>query len=279
MRNIRPKNQTHTERSERGSGVQSVRISLRVLQVLAESRGPMHLREITAASSLAPSQAHRYLRSFVEGGLVSQDAATGRYDLGVLALQLGLTALSRVDAVKLADEALEKLVEQTNMAGGVSVWGAYGQTCVRWRPSPNIIIANAALGTVFPMLTTATGRISLALMPKSITRPIVKRELAAAKKANRDIDMASVDASIEDLKTIGYCQVAGYSFPGLRSIAAPIFGADGELSAIIGLVGADCPEGQPDSAPQLLVSVAQDVSERAGFRGKGNRYPLLRDTL
>lgn len=264
--NVVPEQENETERPHRGAGVQSVSVSLRVLQALANSRGPMHLREVAAAASLGPSQAHRYLRSFVEGGLVSQDPSTGRYDLGVLALQLGLAALTRIDSVKLADEALEGLVEETGMAGGISVWGTHGQTCVRWRPSPNVVVATVALGTVFPMLTTAAGRISLAYLPKSLTDPIVKRELATARRTNREIDMLAVDESIHELKQTGRCQVTGQSAPGLRSIAAPVFGVDGNLSAIIALLGAECPADQADISANSLVATARDVSERTGFR-------------
>ena len=249
---------------KRGSGIQSVGVSLRVLRVLADSRVPMHLREIAAGAGLAPSQTHRYLRSFVEGGLVIQEPATGRYDLGGLALQLGLSALSRVDSVKLADEALESLIEQTAMAGGISVWGTFGQTCVRWHPSPHVVIATVALGTVFPMLNTAAGRLSMAYLPKSLTGPLVKKEIATAKKARRPIDMKAIEESIEVARRTGLCEVTGHSAPGLRSIAAPVFGADGGLSAIMALLGPEHVSQEDDYAAKLLARTAREVSSRLG---------------
>ncbi|HZY15532.1 MAG TPA: helix-turn-helix domain-containing protein, partial [Ramlibacter sp.] len=84
------------------AGIQSVEVGFGLLQVLAEAAGPLMLRDLARAADMSAAKAHRYLVSFQRLGLVVQDSASTRYDLGPAALQLGLASLSRLDAVRLA---------------------------------------------------------------------------------------------------------------------------------------------------------------------------------
>lgn len=94
------------------AGIQSVEVGFTLLEVLAKADGPLMLRDLAASASMSAAKAHRYLVSFQRLGLVHQDASSTRYDLGPSALQLGLAALTRVDAVKLARERMTPLMER-----------------------------------------------------------------------------------------------------------------------------------------------------------------------
>lgn len=54
---------------------------------------PLPLGELAARAGMASAKAHPYLVSFVRVGLVQQDSATGFYELGPFALQMGLVSL------------------------------------------------------------------------------------------------------------------------------------------------------------------------------------------
>ena len=75
-----------------GRGVQSVEVGARILRALVELGAPAMLRDVATKAAVAPAQAHAYLVSFRNAGLVEQDPSTGRYLLGPFALQLGLAA-------------------------------------------------------------------------------------------------------------------------------------------------------------------------------------------
>src|SRR5688500_537284 len=107
-----------------------------VLKVLIESRRALHLREIAVAAEMAPSNVYRYLVSFVEAGMVSQDPATAQYDIGPLAVELGLAALRRVDSIEAGVEALSCLVSELELDGHLCVFGSAGPTVVRSKGRP-----------------------------------------------------------------------------------------------------------------------------------------------
>ena len=71
-------------------GVQSLEIGIGVLKVLMESGASLMLKEIAAAADMPSSKAHRYLVSLIRAGLVEQDPQNSKYDLGPLAIPLGL---------------------------------------------------------------------------------------------------------------------------------------------------------------------------------------------
>ena len=90
-------------------GVQSIDIGMRILSILAASREPLPLKKISEEVGMAPSNVHRYLASFISSGLLRQDAGTSRYDLGRLALRVGLSALSRVDILEMVGPEFKRI--------------------------------------------------------------------------------------------------------------------------------------------------------------------------
>ena len=89
-------------------GIQSIDTGIRVLEAMEKADGPLPLKELSARADLDPSSAHRYLASFVRCGLVTQ-LPDSRYDMGPLALRLGLAAIQRSDPVQAAERAMPAL--------------------------------------------------------------------------------------------------------------------------------------------------------------------------
>src|SRR5262245_29841347 len=83
--------------SQRRRGIQSVDVGFRVLAALAAEPEAAALGAIAKRAALSPSQAHRYLASLIASGMAVQNAASGRYELGPQAIQIGLAALARTD--------------------------------------------------------------------------------------------------------------------------------------------------------------------------------------
>src|SRR5213596_2931223 len=89
-----------SEREQRG--IQSVEVGGQLLLALAHSGRPMALKDLAREAGMAPAKAHPYLVSFARIGLIEQDALSGFYFLGPLALQLGLISLQQANPVQVA---------------------------------------------------------------------------------------------------------------------------------------------------------------------------------
>ena len=80
---------------------------------------------------MTPAKAHPYLASFSRIGLIEQDETTGRYEIGALALELGLISLRRLSGVRIATPKIAALAAKIDHAVSLAVWGTHGPTVVQ----------------------------------------------------------------------------------------------------------------------------------------------------
>jgi DNA-binding IclR family transcriptional regulator len=216
-------------------GIQSVDIGMTVLRALAEAEGPMSLKEIGAACAMAPSKAHRYLHSLVAGGLVAQQKRSGKYDLGMFALRLGASAIRRIDVVNRVSDHLEELVDQLQMPAHVTIWNQEGPIAVRWQRTPYAPVSPDVLGSVFPLLRSATGNVFLSHLPDRLTRPLVAAEIRKERELENPVefDVAEIARTVREQ---GYAMTAGTFAPLHVAIAAPVINWDDEICAAVTVV-------------------------------------------
>lgn len=219
------------------AGIQSVEVGFALVDALARADGPLMLRDLAAAAGMSAAKAHRYLVSFQRLGLVSQDAASARYDLGPAALRMGLAAITRLDAVKLARERLPALMQQIGHTLALAVWGNHGPTIVHWEESPQAVTVNLRLGDVMPLLSSATGRCFAAHVSREAIAPLLRAELAQARKLGRtDLprNQAELGELLKDVRAHGMARVVDSLLPGVAGFCAPVFDFDGHL--VLGMV-------------------------------------------
>ncbi len=216
-------------------GIQSVDIGMTVLKALAEAKGPMSLKEIGAACAMAPSKAHRYLHSLVAGGLVAQQHRSGKYDLGIFALRLGASAIRRIDVVNRVSDHLVDLVDQLQMSAHVAIWTPEGPVAVRWQRTPHSLVSPDVLGSVFPLLRSATGNVFLSYLPDRLTQTLATAELRTEGELEGavDIDIAEI---VRMVREQGYAMTEGTFVPHYVGIAAPVFNWDEEVCAAVTVV-------------------------------------------
>lgn len=240
-------------------GIQSIEVGLRIIESLTAAMGPQTLKALSEASDIAPSNCHRYLASFVRTGIVVQDAASGRYDLGPLAVRTGLAALGRLDPVATGLTALSRLVEDTGHTGLLAVLGEHGAVIIRWLTGRRPVRTSLSMGSTLPILGSATGRVFLAFLPPEETAGLVARE---AESANRK-HVAALRAKV---RKAGIAQVSGVLIPGLSAAAAPILDSSGNAAAVLTLVGFR--DGFSRQSIARLREIAAETSRDLGFAGQ-----------
>ena len=225
------------------AGIQSVEVGFNLLEVLSNAGAPLNLHDLAVQANMSAAKAHRYLVSFQRLGLVMQDAATTRYDLGPAALKLGLASLARIDAVKLARARSAPLMTQIGQTLALAVWGNQGPTMVHWEESPRVITVNLRLGDVMPLLSSATGLCFAAFMATRQTAAktrldgLLKAELASIQKLGRqDLPgtLQAVDVLLDEARRHGAARVVNTLLPGVGGFCAPVFDADGHM--VLGMV-------------------------------------------
>ena len=84
--------------------------SLSVLELLLRQDSDMNITEMSEKLGFYPSTTHRILDTLKYWGYVEQDSHTQKYQLGLKALELGMTKLHKMDLIREATPYLEELV-------------------------------------------------------------------------------------------------------------------------------------------------------------------------
>jgi len=248
-------------------GIQSIEVGWRILQALTEASRPQMLRDLAAAARMPPAKAHRYLVSFARMGLVEQQVDTGLYDLGSFALEMGLSALARLEPVTLSATTLAALREETGQTVALAVWGNHGATIVRWLGAEAPVSASLRVGGVMPLTRSATGQCFLGFMPPATTSAFIKRELAENQRlglspTTRD----ELDHLIAQIRRRGFARTSDF-IPGIAGVAAPVFDHSGDMTLALIALGYSKPfEVALDTITASTVRKAQELSKRLGVR-------------
>jgi DNA-binding IclR family transcriptional regulator len=258
------------EKMENGQrGIQSVEVGGQLLRALVESGKPMMLREVATLAGMPPAKAHPYLVSFMRLGLVEQDRASGRYELGPLALQMGLACMRRLNPVRIGTEAIIELSDEIGQAVALSLWGNYGPTVVRLEEGSAAVHVNMRVGSVMSLLGTATGRVFAAFMPAKMIQTFLEsghHEASVGHESARRISRKQIEAALAEVRQRGMARAVGRPIPGVNAFSVPVFDQAGSVALAITAMG---PEGifnadwdSPIAAK--LSECAAKISERLG---------------
>jgi DNA-binding IclR family transcriptional regulator len=200
-------------------------------------------------------------------GLVEQHPESGLYDLGAFALDLGLSALARLEPVTLAAPALTQLREATGQTVALAVWANHGATMVRWLSADTPVAASLRVGSVMPLTRSATGRVFLTFLPRPTTERWVKAELADhARKNILPATHEQVDQIIKSTTRQGFAYTNDF-IPGIAGIAAPVFDHSGELSLALVALGYSKPfDAALDGISAAILQQARILSQRLGWK-------------
>ncbi|MBC7500894.1 MAG: IclR family transcriptional regulator [Herminiimonas sp.] len=237
-------------------GIQSVEVAGPLLRALAQASAPLALSALAKNAGMPAAKAHRYLVSLIRVGLVEQEAATGLYDLGRLALELGLASLNRIDAVKLADETMSSLREATSETVALAIWGNMGPTYVRLLQSRRPVTINLQIGSVMPMTYTASGLCFAAFFEDTEKERLLHQELARNRREKFDAPQtrAALAALIDETRQHGLARIIGRLEPsallhpattraaerllaGFNAFAAPVYDHEGKMRFALTVVG------------------------------------------
>jgi DNA-binding IclR family transcriptional regulator len=273
-----------TDRTQRG--IQSIEVGGQVLLALVHQGRPMALKDLAFEAGMAPAKAHPYLVSFGRIGLIEQDATTGHYFLGPLALQLGMISLQQANPVQVATPLLGALAQRIGHTVAIAVWGVRGATIVRLEESPAAVHVNMRHGTVFSLTNTASGRLFAAYLDAAL----MKQRLDDARRSRSANPKASVpgmpamaplpgwrefERQLAEVRAHGLSRSVGEVLPGVNAMAAPVFDHTGAIVLAITAIGpASVFDTRWDGAlASALRESAAQVSQRLGAPAAAGKSP------
>jgi len=268
--------------ASREGGVRSVERAIAILDILAQG-GWQSGADVARELSVHRSTALRLLGTLERHGLVERDQRTAKYRLGRRLPQLASVVTGEFDLRYLARPVCESLASALGETVTLDVLAGDVIVPIEQATASSSMVGVNWLGRRTPVHCTASGKVILAFAPPSIRQRLLAHPLERST-AHTVTDHAELEKQLEAARVSGVARTFEELEVGLDAIAAPVFGADGEVVAALDVSGPSHrlrQEGRPELL-RLTQEGAADLSRRLGFRGRrpeSGRSDALNRTL
>ena len=255
-----------------GSETKGTETATRVADVLLLfTDGPQTLGVTAIARSLGLSKTvvHRTLSSLVSRGFLVSDAQTRGYRLGPSLASLGARALRDSDLRTAALPVMRALHGVTGETVTVSARVPGGRVYLDQVESTREIKMTVELGRRFPLHAGSSSTCILAFLPEAEREQVLSGDSLVSLTGKTITDPAELRRRIERVRLTGVAQSDGERQSGAGSVAAPVFGFDGEVVGSISVCGPAYRmhrEAREQIIPHLRRG-AEEVSLALGWRG------------
>lgn len=214
--------------------IASAASTLEVLEFIGASGGTVTLSAVAQATGRPKGTVHRMLSTLVNTGYLAQDGDRSRYALTLKLWRLGASAVGRLDLLKVAQPALERLMAATDETVHVSVLDEAGDIVyVSKVESPRSIRVQTQIGQVSPAWCTATGRSLLAFHPAIAERVLARRLEPRTPKTVTD--PKRIRTALREVAARGYAVTRAENHAEMGGIAAPVRDHAGAVVAAVGI--------------------------------------------
>ena len=261
-----------SEPSTRDYRIEALAKGLRVLGLFSEQRPTVRLTDVAAETGMLMPSVYRIAMTLVSEGFLEQ-LPDGAYRPGIKVLTLGFSALRSLDLVEIATPRLRRLADATgetvNLAALVEDTVLY---LVRLR-NGDLVTANLQVGSTLPAVHTSIGKVLLAHLDDADLRSrITAASFASGGGPRAARTPAALAPELAEIRARGYGIQDEEVAYGLRSVAAPVWDADGRVVAGIN-VAVNAMEWSrerllDDLRPQVT-RAATEISRALGHRPRG----------
>lgn len=244
------------------TSIQVIERLVSLLDALSQHPDPVSLKELSAATGLHPSTAHRILNDLVLKRFVDR-AEAGSYRLGMRLLELGNIVKSRLNVREAALDFMRALHRRTHQTVNLSVRQGdeivYIDRAFSERSGMQVV---RAIGGRAPLHLTSTGKLFLSVDDPKQVRAYATRTGLAGHNKNSITDLTRLERDLSLVRARGYARDNEELELGVRCMAAGIHDDTGRLVAGLS-ISAPADRLQEDWLDDL-VTTASEISAVLG---------------
>lgn len=218
---------------------------LDVLRAFGPGSGPLGNQEIAEFTGLPRPTVSRLTHTLTKLGYLRAIPRLGKYELGTPVLALGYAALSNMQVRHAAQHEMQELATYADASVALSdrdgLSMLYIQNCV----GPSTLALRIEIGRRVPIALTSAGRALLAALPDS-ERDYLMDHIHHKNPDNWAKLRRSIERSVQQVKTRGFCMVDGDWRQHVRAVGVPLV-----LPGDRGVMALNC------AGPSLKLSIEQ----------------------
>ncbi len=246
------------------TSIQVIERMMTLLDALASYPDPVSLKELSAATGLHPSTAHRILNDMVAKRFVDR-AEPGAYRLGMRLLELGNIVKSRLNVREAALPFMQSLHRKTQQTVNLSVRQGdeivYIDRAFSERSGMQVV---RAIGGRAPLHLTSIGKLFMSVDDTKAVRAYATRTGLAGHTRNSITDVQRLERELNQIRHSALSRDEEELELGVRCMAAGIFDDQGKLVA--GLSISAPSDRLEESWAERVRDTAAQISSSLGFR-------------
>lgn len=239
-----------------------------ILKAVGDSEDKLSVRKLGAMLDMDRSTVHRICSTLEDLGFLESLDDSG-YRLGLALIELGTKALQARPLTREGKTVLTRLSRDTQETCYLSVYDRGMVLYVDVIESPMRVGVRGRVGMRVPPHCTSAGKVFLANVPETELCTLTGQGELRKYLPGTITDPDVLRRELELTRKRGYGLSANEYEPGVCGVAAPVYGATGEIIAALSVAG---PVDRLGSArvPEiagLVMSSARSLSEQMGFAG------------
>ena len=250
--------------AEGGAPVGALERGLAILRFFT-NKHEASIQEVADALALSRSTAYRLVERLRELGFIELSSSSGRYRLGLEAMQMGVAALQSTDIMGVAPDHLRRLSEEAEAAANLAVFDVDRMVLLHREQGPHSVTISARLGSHRPMHASGLGKAYLAAMTPAERDELISRITLKAYAPNSIVDAEALRKEIAATQARGYSIDRSEFEPTLACCAAAVFDHRQMPVASISVSGvAERILPQIERLGQMTKTAAAAISARLG---------------
>ncbi len=238
--------------------------ALTILEALARSNHGLRLPEVALRLGIPKSSAHSVLVALERRGYLQRNSA-GRYLFGPKIFTLANVALSNMTLRDAALPALTGLMRGTGVAAKMAILDRDQAVLIEQVHPPRGVAPMTWLGKRLDLHCTALGKALTAFQPRDHWKRLITEHTLPQHNGKTICSPTKLLNELLLTRERGYALDNEEFDLGFRCLAVPVFGAEDEILAAIGITGttSEINDDNVESLVKLLASAATTIREAA----------------
>jgi len=216
--------------------VPAVLRGLQILELLAGEKKRWTTTEVSRKLKIPKSTTSYLLHTLLGRGYLVREGE-GSYRLGMKLLGLGGLALRGIEVREVAMPILRRLTAETQTTAHLAVLEGAEAVYIERVPSPGFIQLDTWVGRRMPLHSTSVGKALGAFLPEEEADAIFQSTLLPRFTPRTIVSLPRLKQEFKRIRENGVAIDNEENTPGVRCVAAPIFGSNGRAVAALSLTG------------------------------------------
>ncbi|MEI9992536.1 MAG: IclR family transcriptional regulator [Rhizomicrobium sp.] len=210
---------------------QTLARGMALLEILSAADRPLGVSDLARQARTTKSSTHRYLQTLVQLGYAAN--REGQYAATLRVWHLGSRVIERLDLRRVVRPIMDRLAQSTLETVHLAIFDGLEICYIDKAEGVHSIRAYAEIGGRAPAHCVSAGKIFMAFHPPALAAVL---EAPRRRFTQRTMtDKAAIRREATAVRQRGIAVNRGEWEPDVCGISAPIWNADGQLAAAIGL--------------------------------------------